>query len=390
VIRNFLLAGIILLMIAMLRISALAVHVDLPRPSSHQNGYYDYEGVIHWHTEYTRDAFGSYQDLATIGNQFHLDFLISTEHNNLLALYNHEEGWHGRMLTLVGIESTRKEGYLLGINFHRYTTHDLPTDSFLSEVSRQGGFTLIAHPKNPRWHWRGNIDDRIAGQEIIDLTDQFTTASVLSIVTGILYYPFNKPAGFIQVYHRPVNALKMWDQVTAQRHFIGIYAPDVHQSLRLWGKHIIRFPRAEDALPIAHNHVILRTPFTGNFVPDKTMLLDAIKQGQLYIAIDSLQDATGFFFSARQGDKTAWMGDQLPAGFKTDFFVTLPEPLGFKDTIINVYHNGQKIFSNTASAYTFQATLPGAYRIEVECEIPTFWGFKKNVVWIYSNPIYLR
>jgi hypothetical protein len=374
----------------MFRIASLAVHVDLPRPSTHQNGYYDYEGVMHWHTEYTRDAFGSYEDLAELGNRCQLDFLITTEHNNLSALKAHKEGWHGRMLTLVGIESTRKEGYLLGVNFYSFTTHDLPTEDFLSEVSRQGGFTIIAHPKNPRWHWRGNIDERIIGQEIIDLTDQFATASPLAFLTGILYFPLNKPAGFIQVYHRPADALKMWDDVTAQRHFIGVYAPDVHQSIRLWGKHFIRFPRAEDVLPIAHNHVILRTPFTGDFVQDKAMLLDAIKQGRLYVAIDSLQDATGFFFRARQGDKTAWMGDQLPAGPKTDFYVTLPGPLGLKNITIDVYHNGEKIAGSAASSFTFQAALPGSYRIEVECKIPTFWGLKKSVVWIYSDPIYLR
>jgi hypothetical protein len=381
---------IILLIISMVRIATLAVHVNLPRPSNHQNGYYDYEGVIHWHTEYTRDAFGSYQDLAKLGNLYHLDFLISTEHNSLLALYDHQEGWHGRMLTLVGIESTRKEGYLLGVNFLRYTTRDLPTDTFLSEVSRQGGFTIIAHPENPRWHWRGKIDDRIVGQEIVDLTDQFATATPLSIMTGILYFPLNKPAGFMQIYHRPENTLKMWDELTAQRHFIGVYAPDVHQSIKIWKNHYFHFPRAEDALPLAHNHIILRTPFTGNFVQDKSILLDALQKGQLYIAVDILQDATGFFFSARQGDKTAWMGDQLPAGIETTFLVTLPPRLGLKNTVINVYHNGKMIFSNAGTSYTFQAMLPGSYRIEVQCEIPTFLGFKKKVTWIYSNPIYLR
>ena len=153
---------------------------------------------------------------------------------------------------------------------------------------------------------------------------------------------------------------------------------------------MLRFPRAEDILPIAHNHVILSTPFTKDFIKDKFMLLDAIKKGQLHIAVDSLQDATGFFFEARQGNKTAWMGDQLPAGVNTVFSVRLPQPLALKNVTINVYYNGKKIASSLASPYTFQATLSGSYRIEVECDIPTFLGFKKRVVWIYSNPIYLR
>ncbi len=388
--KFYLLIGIILLTGSMLRIAALGVHVDLPRPSNHQNGYYDYEGLIHYHTIYSRNAFGSYKALAELGNRCHLDFLITTEHNNLLALKDHQEGWHGRMLTLVGIESTRKEGYLLGLNMRHYITNDISTDAFLLQADQQGGFAIIAHPKNSRWHWRGKIDERIVGQEILDLTDQFNAASVMAIMTGVLYFPLNVHAGFIQIYQRPAQALKMWDEETSQRHFVGIYAPDVHQSLRILGRHLLRFPKADDVLPIAHNHVILPTSFTGDFAQDKPMLYDAIRKGHLYIGVDSLQDATGFFFWARQGDKTAWMGDQLPAGVKTDFFVTLPQRLGLKNIVINVYHHGQKIARSIASAYAFQATLPGAYRIEVEVDIPTFWGLKKSIVWIYSNPIYLR
>ena len=388
--KFYLLIGIILLTGSMLRIAALGVHMDLPRLSNHQNGYYDYEGAIHWHTRYSGDAHGSYKALAELGNRCHLDFLITTEHNNLQALTDSQEGWHGRMLTLVGVESTRHEGYLLGLNLRTYTRHEDSTDKFLSEVSQQGGFAIIAHPKNPRWHWRGKIDERIAGQEVLDLTDQFNTASPMAILTGVLYFPLNAHAGFIQIYQRPTQALKMWDEETSQRHFAGIYAPDAHESIRILGRHLLRFPKADDILPIAHNHVILPTPFTGDLAQDKTMLYDAIRKGQLYIAIDSLQDATGFFFWARQGDKIAWMGDQLPAGVKTDFFVTLPQRLGLKNIVINVYHNGQKIARGTAPAYAFQATLPGSYRIEVEVDIPTFWGLNKSIVWIYSNPIYLR
>lgn len=390
-VKLYLLIGVLLLISSILGIPTLPIRVNLPYPSSHQNGYYDYKGGIHWHTVYSKDALGSYEEFAELGNRYHIDFLISAEHNNLLALKDHKEGWHGRTLTLVGVESTRQEGYLLGLNLRTYpiTRHD-STDAFLSETAQQGGFAIIAHLENPRWYWHGKIDQRIVGQEILDLADQFTTASPIAILTGLFYYPFNTTASYMQIYHRPTATLKRWDEETSQRHFIGIYAPDIHQSIRILGRHKFRFPKAEDTLSFAHNHVILRTPFTGDFAQDKSTLYDAIQKGRLYIAIDLLQDATGFFFSARQGDKTAWMGDQLPAGFKTDFSVTLPERLALKNIVINVYRNGQKIARSVGSAYAFQATLPGAYRVEVETDILTFWGLKKSVVWIYSNPIYLR
>jgi len=389
-IKSFILILILLIIASIIRIATLPIHLNFPHPSNHQNGYYDYEGVIHWHTMYSGDAMGTYDALAELGNRCNLDFLISTEHNNLQALDDHQEGWHGRMLTLVGIESTRKEGYLLGMNFNSYSTRDASTNDFLNEVTQQGGYALIAHPKNPRWHWHGSIDQRIVGQEIVDLTDQFTTASPAAVVTGFLYYPFNTPAAFLQLYQRPTEALKMWDEQTAQHHFIGIYAPDLHQSIHLWGDYKIRFPKTEDILPIAHNHVILPMPFSGNFLQDKITLYDAIKKGRIYVAIDSLQDATGFFYSARQGNTTAWMGDELPVGQPTTFTVSLPKNLALKNSIINVYHNGARIYRSSDTAFNFQAKEAGAYRIEVDVDIPTFWGFNKSITWIYSNPIYLR
>ena len=143
-------------------------------------------------------------------------------------------------------------------------------------------------------------------------------------------------------------------------------------------------------MPIAHNHIILKDPFSRNFTQDKNRLYDAIHNGRLYVAIDSLQDATGFFFSARQAGKTGWMGDQLTAGLETDFSVILPQDLGLQNPVIKVYYNGQEYDHSQTQAYTFKATQAGAYRVEVQVDIPTFWGIKKSVIWIYSNPIYLR
>ena len=207
---------------------------------------------------------------------------------------------------------------------------------------------------------------------------------------AFLYYPLNTTAGILQLYHRPDQALARWDNISCRRPFIGIYAPDVHGSIRVWGSLNLPLQMSKDILPIAHNHVILNTGFTGDFQKDKANLYDGIHRGRIYVAIDALQDATGFFFKAQQGSTTAWMGDELGAGLKTDFFISLPKPLSFKEVTIHVFHNGQRIAVSHDTAYSFGATLPGAYRVEVLVNMPTFWGFHKSVVWIYSNPIYLR
>lgn len=385
------LVSVVLILISILRISTLSIGSAAIIHQPQQSGYYDYEGAIHFHTNYTGDATGSYEEIAGIANRQHVDFMIATEHNNLLALYEHKEGWYGKALFLSGSEITRPEGYLLGLNLRRFPiARSASTDKVLSEIAAQGGMAIIAHPESPRWRWKMKYDPRIIGQEILDLTDQLNTASPLAISAGALFYFINRAAAFMQLYHYPAETIRKWDSETRRHNFVGIFAPDFHQELRLFGYPLFALPRAEDMLPNAHDHIVTAAPFTHDFRHDKSLLYDAIGKGHLYVSIDLLQDASGFFFSARQGGKVAWMGDQLHAETKTDFLVTLPSTVALNNVSIHVLHNGVEIGRSTSPAYRFQADQAGAYRVEVEAEIPTFWGWGRSVTWIYSNPIYLR
>src|SRR4051794_3344040 len=143
--------------------------------------HYDYSGLIHLHTAYSGDATGSYEEIAGDANAENIDFLVATDHNNLKALEDHKEGWYGTTLFLTGVETTRPEGYLLGLNIDHY---DLarrdPTERFLTETTKQGGLALIAHSRHPKWAWRGVIDDRMAGMEILNLADLFRTSSMMT------------------------------------------------------------------------------------------------------------------------------------------------------------------------------------------------------------------
>lgn len=394
--RGAFLLFIAIFLLCAIRILFLPIGAPLSKHQTRQPDHYDYEGDIHFHTKYERPDNGTYEKLSAVTNRLHLDFVVITEHNNLEAFLDHKEGWYGNTLFLTGVEISRPEGYLLGLDLHEYPiTRSWSTDRVLTEIVKQNGIALIAHPASPRWKWRGADDPRTIGQEIVDLTDQFNSASAPSLVTAAIYYPFNRPASFMQLYHYPSEALEIWDRKTTQRPFAGIYAPDLHhdfhQRLFPTNKEIfINFPNAEDVIPFGHNHIILNEPFTHNPSRDKELIYDAVRHGHLYVAIDLLQDATGFFFNAKQNERAAWMGDSLPAGKQTAFFISLPPTPFLKNTSIHIYHNGREIAESTGSSYKFNAESAGAYRVEVRTMIPTFWGFGREVTWIYSNPIYLR
>ncbi|MFI5305179.1 MAG: hypothetical protein ACHQYP_10355, partial [Nitrospiria bacterium] len=354
-------------------------------------GYFDYQGVIHFHTNYSGDATGSFEQIARVSNKEKIDFMVSTDHNTLQPLYDKKEGWYENTLFLTGEEISLNEGYLLALDIRQLNRlPDENTEMIVKDIVDQGGILFIAHPNHPRWKWNSTNETGFIGQEILDFADQWYTAGTPDLLTGIVYYPLNSSAGFLQLYKRPNDTLRDWDRRTLRRNFVGIFAPDFHQAIKISRNFKIPFPGADKVLPIAHDHIVLKSPFTRNFSEDKKSLYDAIRRGHLYISMDILGNASGFFFSATQENTLAWMGDQLPAGIQTNFSVKLPQSADGRKTLLRVFHNGTLISSTVEKEYNFQSSDEGAYRIEVETTVPTFWGSERNVVWIYSNPIYLR
>ena len=55
---------------------------------------------------------------------------------------------------------------------------------------------------------------------------------------------------------------------------------------------------------------------------------------------------------------------------------------------IHLIHNGKRIFHSTEESVSYEAALPGTYRVEVFLKERSPLG--KNIPWIVSNPIFLR
>jgi len=346
-------------------------------------------GLIHLHSEYSGDAQGSYEELAEVAGEHELDFMIVTDHNNTDAIEDGKEGIYGKTLVMTGVESTRQEGYLLGLAITGYKTARAdPTDAFLSQIAGQGGFVIMAHARNSHWPWKGLIDPRMSGIEIIDFADQIYDASLSCKIMAALSFPVNRLYAFLALYHRPRSAIGLWDAVSAQRPFVGIFASDIHQNLRIFKKRF-KFPKAKDLMPFALNHLICPRGPSGDFQTDREMVFSAIRSGCLFMAVDVLGDARGFVFSAEQAGITATMGGVLKAGEETFFKVTLPVVESRRKLHIEVYRDGKKIITGPPRSFEFQSSLPGSYRVEVVVEMPTFWGFGRKMTWIFSNPIYL-
>ena len=389
--------------IAVLALALVGADRDLPYPAASaeiMNGriegsvpHYDYSGLAHLHTDYSDDATGSYESLATAAAAQGIRFLIVTDHDTLRAIPDGKPGWRDGVLMMTGVENSRPEGHLLALGVRTAASdHATPTTTYIDQAIAQGGQVVLAHPTHRKWAWEGPLDDRVMGLEVLDLADQFYAASTSAKVAAVAALPFRTMDAYLELGGRPDAALQMWDAIGRERRFVGLYAPDLHQALELSDDVKIPFPPAADIMRIARNHIVTARPFTGRFDADQAMVRNALSQGRVFIAVDVLGDAAGFMFTADGPDGQHWMGDEVAAGEPRTYRVALPVVAARLGAVTRLYRDGRIVAETRpgAGVLTFQSSEPGVYRVEVAVERADLSGRSREIVWIYSNPIYAR
>lgn len=361
--------------------------------SATDGGHYDYAGLVHVHTTYSDDATGTYEDLARVAGDQGIRFLVVTDHETLKAIGDGKQGWRDGVLMLTGVENARPEGHLLGMGItNAPNRREVPTTAYLQAVKAQDGLSILAHPAHRKWAWEGPVDERIDGIEILDLADQFYAAPLEAKLAAVAMLPVNRMAGYLELGTKAEPALRIWDRITQQRRFVGLYAADLHQAIELWGEEKLVFPPAEDVMRIARNHIVSAKPFSGEFTADSALAYGAIRAGHLYVAVDVLGDSTGFMFKARNGEAEAWMGDEIRAAPGTRYTVNLPASAQRLEAVVRVLRNGIEVAQSAAGqrVYHYVDDRPGIYRVEVTTIVPTAFGPDREMTWIYANPIYAR
>jgi hypothetical protein len=130
-----------------------------------------------------------------------------------------------------------------------------------------------------------------------------------------------------------------------------------------------------------NTHLLLDEPLSGDANVDKKLIYEAMAEGHCFIGYDLPAPTRGFRFTAQGMDKTAIMGDELPAKNGVTLQAKLPS-----HAEIRLLKDGQVIqtLKNKMSC-THITTEPGVYRIEAYRK---YLGKLRG--WIYSNPIYVR
>src|ERR1041384_7847075 len=96
---------------------------------------------------------------------------------------------------------------------------------------------------------------------------------------------------------------------------------------------------------------------------DAVELLDAIRNGHLFCALDSLYPSNGFVMRVTSEDGSGGPGDQLEWSNGSRIHVEVPSGAG--SPLIRIIHDGREFVETEGSSLDERIAGPGTYRAEV-------------------------
>ncbi len=131
-------------------------------------------------------------------------------------------------------------------------------------------------------------------------------------------------------------------------------------------------------------HVAIDGALSGQAAADAALVLQAIRAGHLYTAVDGLATPPAFEFLAANSRDTVTQGDELEAGGGVGLHVRSNAPPHYT----TIVHRGTAVLATARDAgdWTIHATEePAVYWVEIVAPHQP-----QPIAWLRSNPIYVR
>lgn len=347
----------------------------------------DYAGVIHLHSSYSFDGHAPIAKIIEAANTCGVDFLMVTDHATLRARDDGFEGWHGGTLIIVGEEIAPRFNHYLAFQLQETVClpedpPDVPPQTYIDRVGRKGGIGFIAHPDHEgtalfhvkQYAW---TDWSVMGYTGIGIWDFMTDwqNSLTDYPRAVLSYAF--PALFLS--GPSPRTLARWDRLTRERKVVGIGELDNHATeTRLWGFTLSVFPFYR-VLRLIRTHILVTAPLTGESQKDIATILDALRNGRSYVALDHYRSASGFSFFATEQERSATMGDDFLLHTSADLRISTPHAARLR-----IVRNGTLVHEAIDKEISLAIQEPGTYRVEAQLNV-----LGRYRPWIFSNPIYV-
>jgi hypothetical protein len=341
---------------------------------------FEYAGALHMHSSFS-DGSGEVKDIANFADEAGLEYIILTDHNTLRALKEGFEGWYGNTLLLVGCEINDKENknHYLALNVNDTYSTRMSASEYVKKIKEDGGIGFIAHPHEKRTHmkehppypWEEWNTSDFTGIEIWNHMSEWME----NLTEQNKYQSFLHPLKTIVA--PPEETLEKWDELSLSRKVVGIGGIDAHaHKYNLLGFLEVEIFPYKVLFKSIRTHVLSDKEIIPgkSFDEAKSLIYNALKDGNCFVANDYHADSRGFRFFADCEHRIYQMGETIPSNGKIKLRVLVP----VISAEINLLHNGRKIESVTNNEAEFVVSDNGIYRVEV---------YLNGKAWIYSNHI---
>lgn len=362
--------------------------LETQRIESAASNFKDYKGIIHVHTAIGGHSTGGFDELIDGAMKNNLDFVVMTEHT--APLYDTSaltlRGDVGGVLFVNGQEvPTATDRFLLvpGSADAGQMSSVAATD-FLQTARAQNKLAFVIYPEKHQ-DWNSNFD----GVEVFSLHTNAKKMPVFFVLFDALWSFYSYPELVLAKYfQRPDENLKKFDEVTLNRKSTLFAGADAHSNIgfHLFGDDAgnkiinLKIDRYETIFRALRNHVLIEKnqPLT------QENLLQALKNGRLFVGLDVIGDTKGFSYTAENAKESKTMGDEILWSENLNLKVSAPRAARFV-----IFRNGEKVYEQANAAQTnFSVKEKGTYRAEVYLDA-LGTPFDK-MPWIISNPIYVR
>ncbi len=365
-------------------------------------------GIIHVHTNRS-DGRSSPDEVAAAASRAGLKFLVFTDHGDATRTPD-PPTYRSGVLCLDGVEISTNGGHYIALDMGAapYPLGGEAAD-VVEDVRRLGGFGIAAHPDSPKpeLQWRA-WDAPIDAVELLNPDTSWRVWARLAatqsdahgdrrwyarrrIAFALLDYPFRSPETIAWLME-PVageRAVDEWAALGARRRVTSIAGIDAHALLALHGDPpenglSLPLPGYEASFRTLSIHIRTDRPWSGDASADGAAVIQALRNGRFYTAVDGLATPPSFEFTATTGKSVVNEGDEIPAGQPLTLRVRSNAPASFTTTI----WNSRTVLSGDHHEAEFSVLAPpdpGMYWVEIRST-----GRPSPIAWVRSNPIYVR
>jgi hypothetical protein len=339
------------------RLSNTIQQLNSQRTPAASNGFKEYKGVVHVHSFLGGHSAGTFSEIISAAQANQLHFVIMTEHTEkdfdtaAMTL----KGTHGGVLFVNGNETSAENGDRLLV---------LP-----------GDFSIIAYPQEFK-SWDATP---VNGVEVYNVFTNARQANPVIAFFDVLWSQRSYPDLIFALYfRRPDESLKKWDQALAHARLTATGGNDAHANIGVSlndssGKKLLGIQL--DPYNVSFRLVRLHVLLEENKPLDEASLIEALRAGHCFIGFDFLGDSSGFAF---EGDR-AIQGDEVSLQADTKLRIRIPVPAR-----VVIYKDGSVFLEENGANMEIPIKDRGVYRAEIY--LPQLG----NLLWIISNPIYVR